>query len=130
LGKKAAIVLAVCGLLVAGLIATYNLLPKRYLVGERLSLATVFWDGKEAFVFLDLMKTGRSQNIIQEKIASQRWGLLFALSGFDFSEQQVVAYRFRDSGALEHYSLPENATLNGKWKLVDGNLQLTPTASA
>lgn len=130
MGKKPAIVLAVCVLLVAGLIATYNLLPKRYLVGERLSQATVFWNDKEAFVFLDLMKTGRSQNIVQEKIASQRWGLLFALSGFDFSEQHVMAYRFTDSGALENYSLPENATLYGKWKLAYGNLQLTPTASA
>lgn len=129
MGKKSAIVSAACVLLAGGLIATYNLLPKRYLVAERLSQATVFWNDKEAFVFLDLMKTGRSQNIIEEKISSHRAGLLMMLAGFDFSEQQVVAYRLQDSGTLNPVQLPQDTSLYGKWKLVDGNLQFTPTAN-
>lgn len=129
MGKKSAIVLAACVLLVAGLIATYKLLPRRYLVAERLSQATVFWNEKEAFVFLDLMKTGRSQNIIEEKISSHRAGLLLMLAGFDFSEQQVVAYRLQGSGTLNPLQLPQDTSLYGKWKLVDGNLQFTPTAN-
>jgi len=129
LGKKTAIALAACVLLVASLIATYKLLPKRYFVAEPLSHATVFWNDKEAFVFLELMKTGRSQNIIEEKISSHRAGLLLMLAGFDFSEQQVVAYRLQDSGVLNPVQLPQGTSLYGKWKLVDGNLQFAPTAN-
>lgn len=129
MGKKQAIA-ASAVVLIAGVVVLCMLLPKRYQTAERLSQATIFWNDKEAFVFLDIMRMGRGQNVIQRRIASSDFGLFSAFfSGFGFSEQQVVAYHLLDSGALEHPELPANATLYGAWKLVNGNLQLTTTAN-
>lgn len=127
--KKLAIAAAVCALLVAGAVLTYTLLPKRYLTAERLSEATIFWNDKEAFIFLDVSKMGRAQNVLQERMASGRFGLLAALTGFDFNQQELIAYHLADSGALDAPAVPQGATLYGTWSLNNGRLQLTATAN-
>jgi len=127
--RKLAISFFLALLLTLGAIVAYLLLPKHYLVGERLSYSTVFWNDKEAFVFLNVLTLGRSQNAVQSKIAASQYGWLMSLAGMDFNEQQLTAYHLQASGKLEHPSLPENTSSFGSWRLVDGKLQLTTFAN-
>ena len=118
--------LLVIGLLLVSAVISYKLLPKRCLIGERLNQATVFWNEKEAFVFLNVMEVGQAQNAVQRKIASSEYGLLVAVAGMDFSDQRLIAYHLLASGKLERPPLPQGITTFGKWRLVNGKLQLAP----
>jgi hypothetical protein len=118
------VVLALIAVAVAGL----TLLPKRYTVGQRLSQTTVFWNDREAFLFLAVNTTGRSRNFLQEKLAETKYGYLTVFFGAfsDFSKQEVVAYHPLRTGQLDRFALPEHTAACGSWGLADGQLQLSP----
>jgi hypothetical protein len=112
-------------IVLAGAATAYVLLPKQYQVRERLGQTTLFWNDKEAFIFLDTFTVGRAQNSVQRRMASSRYGWLIGLWGTDFSSQQLSAYHLLASGSLDRPPLPNGTAHVGTWQLVDGNLQLT-----
>jgi len=118
------VVLALIAVAVAGL----TRLPKRYTVGQRLSQTTVFWNDREAFLFLAVNTTGRSRNFLQEKLAETKYGYLTVFFGAfsDFSKQEVVAYHLLPTGQLDRFALPKHTAAYGSWGLADGQLQLSP----
>jgi hypothetical protein len=126
--RNKAISMLVALVLIAGAIAAYSLLPKRYSLGERLAQTDIFWNGKEAFFFLNVNTTGQSTNFIKEKLAKMQYGYLtlFLGGGNYFSEQNLIAYRLLPSGDLRAMPLPPESATFGNWTLKDGNLQLTP----
>jgi hypothetical protein len=129
--QKKAIILLVALTLVIGVIAGYSLLPKRYLVGQSLTQTTVFWNGKEAFFFLNTNTIGRSSNFLSDKLGKTNYGYLALLLGArsQFYEYGVTAYRLEPSGELQRLPLPDDSTTLGRWSLEAGQLQLTPVAS-
>jgi hypothetical protein len=131
LTRKRAISLLIFLVLVAGVVAGYSLLPKRYSLAERLSQTCVFWNDKEAFFLLDASTTGRSANFILDKLGTSRHGYwaLFLGGGGQFFEQKSIAYRLLPSGELKRLSLPAESTTYGNWTLQYGKLQLTPFAA-
>ena len=110
----------------------FSFLPKRYKVGERLTQTVVFWNDREAFLFLDVNITGQSSNIMQEKLAATKYGFwaLLATRGPSFYEHRVTAYHLLPSGATQRFALPPGTASYGIWTLVDGKLQLTPVATS
>jgi hypothetical protein len=122
------IVFLVILVLVVGAIGAYSLLPKRYTIGESLAQTVIFWNDKEAFLFLNYSTTGKSANVVQDKLGTTRYGYLafFLGGGPRFFEQNLVAYRLLPSGELKTVSLPPDSATYGNWTLVDGKLQLTP----
>jgi hypothetical protein len=132
LAKQRAILILVALALVAVAVAVIAYWPKRYTVGQRVSDATVFWNDREAFVFLSENTTGVSRNVFQEKLAATRYAYLTALlGGFpDFSKIEVIAFHFVPSRQLERFVLPEHSTLYGSWKLAGSRLQLIPAAGS
>ena len=129
--RKRAISLLIFLVLVAGVVAGYSLLPKRYSLAERLSQTCVFWNDKEAFFLLDASTTGRSANFILDKLGTSRhaYWALFLGGGGQFFEQKSIAYRLLPSGELKRLPLPAESTTHGNWTLQDGKLQLTPFAA-
>ena len=125
--KKAISILAVVAV-VAIAVGAFVMWPKQYKVGQHMAQTTVFWNDHDAFLFLTLNSTGRSQNILQEKLAGTRYGYLAVLAGgfADFSRAQVVAYHLASNGQLDRFPLPDKTATYGTWTLVDGQLQLTP----
>jgi hypothetical protein len=113
---------------VAGVVAGFNLLPRRYTQGERLNQTNIFWNDKEAFFFLSTSTIGKSSNILSEKLQRTRYGYLeMILNGrSQFYEYGLKAYRLLPSGELQSLTLPEDATMFGNWTLQDGRLQVTP----
>lgn len=91
----------------------------------------MFWNDHDAFLFLTLNSTGRSRNILLEKVASTRDGYLTLLAGgfADFNKQDLVAYHLASTGQLNRFALPENTAPYGTWTLSDGRLQMTPPVS-
>ena len=71
--QKAISILVVLALAVAAVTA-FVMWPKTYTVGQSLSQTVVFWNDQEAFLFLTLHSTGRSQNALQEKLAGTKYG--------------------------------------------------------
>lgn len=122
------IVFLVILVLVAAAIGTYSLLPKRYAIGESLAVTDIFWNAKEAFLFLNTSTTGKSANYLHDQLGKTRYGYLaFFLGGGDrFFEQQLTAYRLLPSGELKAVPLPAGSANFGTWTLLDGKLQLTP----
>jgi hypothetical protein len=118
------IVLALCASAVAALV----LLPKHYTAGQSMSQTIVFWNDRDAFLFLEERTTGRSRNAFQDVLGRSRYGYLGVfLGGFaDFSKPEVVAYHLAASGQLDRFALPEHTVIYGSWGLADGRLQLTP----
>lgn len=117
--------------LIVGAVVLFSFLPKRYQVGERLSQTLVFWNDKEAFLFLDVNITGQSPNVVQEKLAATKygfWALAFT-RGTGFYENGVTAYHLLPSGEMQRFPLPPRTASYGTWTLVDGKLQLTPVGS-
>ena len=116
-------------MVVAG--AVFVLWPKQYAVGQHIAQTTVFWNDREAFVFLAENTTGRSQNIFQQKLAATRYGYLTVLLGgySDFSRQEMVAYHVLASGQMDRFALPERTATYGTWRLSEGELQLVPPAT-
>ena len=117
-------------LIVTGVVAAYRFLPKRYMTGERLAQATVFWHQQEAFIFLNINTSGRSTNLIQDKISAlPRYGYFSLILGAGprFIENRLIAYRLLPSGELTAAPLPPRAASFGSWALEDGNLALTPS---
>lgn len=115
-------------LLVAGVFVLFTFLPKQYRVGERMANTVVFWNDKEAFVFLNVSTTGQSSNILQDKIASHKYGFwaLLLTQTPGFYEQSTTAYHLLGSGELQTFPLPPKTAAYGSWSLQDGQLQLTP----
>ena len=130
MAKQRAILILVALALVAAAVAVIAYWPKHYTVGQRVSDATVFWNDREAFVFLSENTTGVSRNVFQEKLAATRYAYLTTLlGGFpDFAKLEVIAFHFVPSGQLGRFVLPEHSSLYGSWKLANGRLQLTPAA--
>lgn len=114
--------------LVAGLVAGYSLLPRRYMQGERLNQTNIFWNDKEAFFFLSTSTIGKSSNFFSEKLQRTKYGYIeMILNGrSQFYEYGLKAYRLLPSGKLQDLALPEGATMFGSWTLQDGRLQVTP----
>jgi len=114
--------------LAAGAIGAYSLLPKRYAMGESLAVTDIFWNEKEAFLFLNTNTTGKSANYLHDQLGKTRYGYLafFLGSGDRFFEQNLTAYRLLPSGELKSVPLPAGSASFGRWTLVDGSLQLTP----
>ena len=114
--------------LVAGVVACYALLPKRYAQGERLNQTDIFWNEKEAFFFLSTSRIGKSANFLTDKLQRTRYGYLaLMLDGrSQFYDQRMKAYRLTPYGELQTVALPEDATIVGNWALADGKLQLVP----
>lgn len=109
-------------------IAVVAIWPKRYTVGQHMAQTLVFWNDHDAFVVLTLNSTGRSQNVLQEKLNGTRYAYLTLLAGgfSDFNKQETVAYHLTSSGQFDRFALPENTATYGSWGLSDGQLQLTP----
>lgn len=132
LGKQKAISILVVLVLLVVAVATFVLWPKRYEVGQQVSQTTVFWNDREAFIFLAENTTGRSRNVFQQKLADTRYGYLTLLLGgyVGFSKQETIAYHLLPSGQLDRFALPEHTTAYGSWRLAEGQLQLTPSSGA
>jgi hypothetical protein len=115
-------------LLVTIAVLAFALLPKHYSVGQSMPQAWAFWSRNDGFVLLMLNTTGRSRNVLQEKVAATRYGYLTAMFGgyLDFARQEVVAYHMTSNGQLDRFALPEHTTLSGTWSLENGRLQLAP----
>jgi hypothetical protein len=94
MGKQKAVAILVTFALLLAAGAAFVLWPKHYTVGQRLSETTVFWNDREAFLFLVESTTGRAQNVFQEKLAGTRYGYLaIFLGGYAaFTKAEVVAY--------------------------------------
>jgi hypothetical protein len=128
--QKKTIILLVALTLVIGVIAGYSVLPKRYLIGQRLTQTTVFWNDKEGFFFLNTNTIGRSSNFLSDKLGKTNYGYLGLLLGArsQFYEYGVAAYRLVPSGELQRLPLPDDSTTLGSWSLTAGKLQVTPMA--
>jgi hypothetical protein len=129
--KKATFILA--GLLLAAVaVAAFTLLPKKYTVAQTMQQAAVFWNAQDAYVFLTLSTTGRTQNVIQEKLAAAKSLYLTVLLGgsIDFARENIVAYHLAGGGKLDRFALPDRTTASGIWSLENGQLQLMPLAGA
>jgi hypothetical protein len=124
--KAVSILVGLAVLVAAG--AAFVLWPKPYSVGQQALQTTVFWNDREAFVFLAESTTGRAENVFQEKLAGTRYGYLTAfLGGFpSFVKPEVVAYHLLSNGQIERFALPEHTATYGSWGLAEGRLQLTP----
>jgi len=132
LGKQKAISILVVMALFVVAVATFVLWPKQYSVGQHVAETTVFWNDREAFLFLAENTTGRSQNVFQQKLAGTRYGYLTLLLGgyAGFSKQETIAYHLVSAGQLDRFALPEHTAAYGSWGLADGQLQLTPSRGA
>ena len=132
MGKQKAVSILVTLALVVAAGAAFVLWPKHYTVGQRISETTVFWNDREAFLFLAETTTGRAQNVFQEKLAGTRYGYLAVFLGgyMDFTKAEVVAYHLVSSGQLDRFALPEHTVAFGSWGLTEGRLQLTASPVA
>jgi hypothetical protein len=126
--RSKALLILIPFFLVAGVFALVTFLPKQYKVGERMANTVVFWNDKEAFIFLNANTTGQSSNILQDKIASHNYGFwtLLLMRTPGFYEQSTTAYHLLPSGELQTFPLPPKTAAYGSWSLHDGQLQLTP----
>ena len=130
MSRQKAISMLIMLALVAAALGAFVMWPKRCEVGQNLTQTVVFWNDREAFIFLTLNTIGRSRNTLQEKLESTKYGYLTALLGSisDFSKQDVVAYHLVPSGRLDRFALPEHTSAYGSWSLSEGELQLVPPA--
>src|SRR5580704_7142484 len=126
MGKQKAVSILVTLVLLVAAGAAFALWPKHYTVGQRISETAVFWNDREAFLFLSETTTGRAQNVFQEKLAATRYGYLAVFLGgyVDFTKAEVVAYHVVSSGQLDRFRLPEHTVAFGSWGLTEGRLQL------
>ncbi len=127
--QRAILLLVALGLVVVVLI-TFAVLPKHYSAGQGVGQTNVFWNDHDAFLFLALNTSGRSRNVLQEKLARSKYVYLnLFLGGYqDFHKQEAVAYHLTRSGQLDRFALPERTNLYGTWGLADGKLQLVPAS--
>jgi hypothetical protein len=132
MGKQKAVSILVTLALLVAAGAAFVLWPKHYTVGQRISETTVFWNDREAFLFLAESTTGRAQNVFQEKLAGTRYGYLAVfLGGYaDFTKPELVAYHLVSTGQLDRFALPEHTATFGSWGLAEGRLQLTASPVA
>jgi hypothetical protein len=132
MGKQKAVSILVTLVLLVAAGAAFVLWPKHYAVGQRIPETNVFWNDREAFLFLAESTTGRTQNVLQEKFAGTRYGYLaIFLGGYvDFTKAEVVAYHLVSSGQLDRFALPDHTTTFGSWGLTEGRLQLTASPAA
>ena len=130
MNRTKAILLVALLVLVVAIGLAFELLPKHYSVGQSLPQAWAFWGKNDAFVFLGLNTTGRSQNALQEKLAATRYGYWTVMFGgyLDFAKQDVVAYHLSPNGQFDRFDLPPHTVLTGTWSLENGQLQLAPMA--
>lgn len=131
MSRRKAIFLLLPFALVVGAVLLFSFLPKRYKVGDHLTQALVFWNEKEAFLFLDVNTTGQSSNFLQEKLSGSKFGFWAVLltQGPGFYENSVSAYHLLPGGEIERFPLPARTVTYGSWTLRDGKLQLTPLAT-
>jgi len=132
MGKQKAVSILVTLSLLVAFGAMFVLWPKHYTVGQRISETTVFWNDREAFLFLAESTTGRAQNVFQEKLAGTRYEYLTVFLGsfVDFNKPEVVAYHLVSSGRLDRFALPEHTVAFGSWGLSERRLQLTASPAA
>jgi len=128
LTRRNAILILVMLAVAIATVATALLLPKRYRVSEHMAQTVVFWNPKEAFVFVTLQSSGRATNILQDKFAHTSYGYTAILLGGNvfFYKQDTIAYHLLPSGKLDRFPLPGSTAGFGSWTLRDGKLQLTP----
>ena len=126
MSRKTAIFLVAVAVLVLGSIAGYSLLPKKYKLSEYMTQTLVFWNDEEAFVFVTVNTNGRAGNVVQEKLATMKYGVLVGLLDppASFFKQDANAWHLLASGTLDRFTLPEQATTLGSWTLHEGKLQL------
>jgi hypothetical protein len=132
MNRRTAILLLIVVVLALSAVAIYTLLPKHYQLGERMLQTTGFWNKNEGFLFLTIQVSGRSTNIVQEKLGHLHFIFPLVLLGWNdmFYTQDVVAYHLLSSGKLDRFVLPANTTAAGLWTLPGGKLQLNPTGTA
>jgi hypothetical protein len=128
LTRRTAILILVMLAVAIATVATFLLLPKRYRISEHMAQTVVFWNPKEAFLFVTIQTSGRATNIVQDKFAHTSYGYTAILLGGNvfFYEQDTTAYHLLPPGTLDRFPLPENTAALGSWTLRDGKLQLTP----
>ncbi|PYV95983.1 MAG: hypothetical protein DMG89_19460 [Acidobacteria bacterium] len=124
--RRTAILILVMLAVAIAMVATFLLLPKRYRISEHLAQTVVFWNPKEAFLFVTIQTSGRATNILQDKFAHTSYGYTAILLGGNvfFYKQDTIAYHLLPSGELDRFPLPESTTTGGSWTLRDGKLQL------
>src|SRR5258707_12127297 len=99
MGKQKAVSIVVTLALLVAAGAVFVLWPKHYTVGHRISETTVFWNDRDAFLFLAESTTGRAQNVFQEKPAGTRYAYLaIFLGGYaDFTKTDTSPHNPRSS---------------------------------
>ncbi len=128
MNRSRTISLIVIVVVIAGLVAGYSLLPKRYVLGQSLSQTVVFWNDREAFFFLSSSTTGRSSNFLSDRLGANKYGYWGYLLGGNsqFYERKLTAYRLLPSGELQSQPLPDESTTVRSWTLEDEKLEATP----
>jgi hypothetical protein len=131
MNRRTVILLFMVVVLTLSAAVAYTLLPKHYQIGERMLQTAAFWNKNEAFFFLSIQVSGRSTNMIQEKLAHAHFAFPLLLLGWNdmFYKQDVIAYHLPSSGKLDRFLLAPNTTTAGSWALRNGKLQLTPAAT-
>src|SRR5262249_17652293 len=112
MNRRSAILLFIVLLLTLSAVAAYMLLPKHYQVGERMLQTTAFWNKNEGFFLLTIQVSGRSTNIVQERLGDLHFIFPLVLLGWNdmFYKQDVIAYHLLSSGKLDRFVLPANTT--------------------
>jgi hypothetical protein len=128
MNRRTAIITLLLLAIGVGAIAAFVFSPKHYRLGEHMVQTNVFWNSEEAFLFLTTNTTGRATNIVQEKLASTRYGYLWLMLGdaSSFYKQETIAYHLLSSGKLQRFPLHDHTAIYGSWTLSDGKLQLMP----
>jgi hypothetical protein len=132
MGKQKAVSILVTFVLLVAAGAAFVLWPKHYTAGQRIAETAVFWNDREAFLFLAATTTGREQNVFPDNVAGTIYGYLGVfLGGYaDFNKPEMVAYHVAPSGQLDRFALPEHTATFGSWELTEGRLQLTASPVA
>ena len=127
MSRRQTIIILVLLALVAGAIATFKLLPKKYALGEHLAQSTAFWHDGEAFIFLDVNTSGRSSNAVEDWMTHSRYGYFTFFLGLGprFLDFHTSAYRLTTSGELNRLALPSQSSYYENWTLQDGHLEIS-----
>jgi len=128
LSRKKVVFVLVFLVLIAGTIALYSAMPRRYSLGERLAQTSIFWTDNEAFFFLNVNTVGQTGNFVSDRLGKTRYGYwtYFLGAGPRFMDTRTVACRLLPSGELQQLPLPAETASFGNWTLEDGKLKLTP----
>lgn len=126
--RRTAILNLLVLLLATGAVGGIALLPKRHKVSEQLLQTVLFWNDQDAFVFLTTNMTGRSGNVLQERLETWEYYpyLSVLVSDLGFFKMGRTVYYLRPPGRLERVELPAGSAPYGTWSLHEGKLQSNP----